>query len=237
MSQDNSLEFGLFGLVNRNLFLNYERRLTDYASANIGIGYLIPGRLPHVNGALNILTDAETEGYVAEALRDMKFSGVSITPELHYYFGKNGCKGLYLGGYARYADYFYTSQYISDVDYTNSSGQSKTKENVVFTLTGNFQTLGVGLSLGYKWRIADKFVVNWCVAAPGLIYGFAKANVVAPEFPPEESINDFVENELDVLPDILGKIDVSEVSKIEAQGKWNKIYPTCRFNLSLGYVF
>src|SRR3989339_1558729 len=235
-SQDNSVEFGLFGLINRNLNFNYERKLTDYASANMGFGYLLPGAPPHVNTVLDILTDADTEGYVEDALRNMKFSAVSFTPELRYYFEKSGCKGLYFGGYAKYANYCYTSQYTSDVNYSNSSGQSQTKKDVVFTLSGKFHTLGAGLSLGYKWIIEEKFVVDWCIAAPGLIYGFSKANVVAPEFPPEESITDFVKNELDVIPDFLGKINVSEVSKIEAQGVWKKIYPTCRFNLSIGYL-
>lgn len=236
-SQDNSVEFGFFGLINRNIYVSYERKLTDYASAGIGFGYIIPGKLPHVNAAIGILSNVETEGYFEDALKNLKFSAFSITPELHYYFGKSGCKGLYIGPYARYADYFYHSQYTADVDYTNSSGLSLTKNEVVFTLTGNYQTFGAGIVFGYKWLIQDKFIIDWCIAGPGLLYATAKANVVAPDFPPEEPIKDFVENELNVIPDLLGKIDVTEVSKIEAQGTWKKIYPNCRFNISVGYLF
>ena len=236
-SQDNSVEFGLFGLINRNMYFSYEKKLTEYASADIGFGYLLPGQLPHVNIAIGILQTAETEGFFEDALRNLKFSGVSFTPELHYYFAQDGCKGLYIGPYARYADYFYNSEYIADVDYTNNAGLSQTKKDVVFTLTGNYQTYGVGFVFGYKWLIADKYIIDWCIAGPGLLYASAKSNVVAPEFPPEEPIKDFVENELSVIPDFLGKIDVTEVSKIEAQGTWKKIYPNCRFNISIGYVF
>lgn len=236
-SQNYLAGMGLTGLVNRNLNLSLERKVKEFGSAEIDIGLLIPGRIPHINSVIGSLTDELTEGYVETAFENMKFSAFSITPEIHYFPKKVAMKGLYFGPYARFANYMFTSDFNADVDYTDEYGDSQVAEGVVFNLKGSVQKIGVGVLVGYQWIFSEKYFIDWYIAGPGLLYASAHSNVVSPNFPSEREIDEFVENELEVIPEIFGDIEVTAVSDIEARGVWKRILPTCRFNVTLGFAF
>lgn len=237
LAQNNAAGLGLFGLINRNINFTYEKKVFHEASIKLGFGVLIPGKLPHLNSVINVLSDDETEGYFKKALEEIRFSAYSFTPEIRLYPKKNTPNGFYIGPYARYARYIFKSSFNSDVDYTDEFGNSQTESEVVFDLKGRIQKIGVGISIGYQTIISEKFFVDFNLVGPGLMYVNAKSNVISPNFPSEESISEFVKNELDVIPDIFGDIDVEALSDIEAKGTWNRILPTYRCNISIGFVF
>ncbi|PKP22177.1 MAG: hypothetical protein CVU05_04975 [Bacteroidetes bacterium HGW-Bacteroidetes-21] len=235
-AQSNKVDLGLTGLINRNLNFSYERKLSDKFSVKSGLGYMLPGKLPWLDYSKEFLNDNETEGYLVVALNNLRISAISITPEIRFFPKGNALKGLYLGPYAKYADYMFNSSYTSDVDYTDN-GLPFTKKDVVFDLSGHIRKAGAGIVIGYQWIASETISFDLCLFGPGLVYAFATSTVDSPEFPSSRDIGEFTQEELSVIPNVLGTIEVEQTSRISAKGTWNQILPICRFNLSIGIAF
>ncbi|MFH2094917.1 MAG: DUF3575 domain-containing protein [Bacteroidota bacterium] len=235
-AQDNAVGIGLFGLMNRNLNLTFERKFSDKTSLKAGIGFMIPGKLPWLDISKNYMQDNETEGYLEIALDKLRISAISVTPEFRFYPGGSALKGFYLGPYLKYANYMFSSSYISDVDYVDN-GLDYTQEDVVFELKGNVQKMGGGIMVGYQWIISEAVSIDWCLSGPGVVSAFASSTVEAPNFPASRHIGDFTEEELSNIPEVFGKIDVEQKSQTVAEGTWSRILPIYRFNISIGIAF
>lgn len=236
LAQKSIVDLGIIGLINRNLNFSFEQKLYDKFSVKCGLGYMLPGKLPWLGISKSFMGDNETEGYLEIALDNLRISAINLTPEIRFFPKGKALKGLYMGPYAKYADYMFKSSYTSDVDYTDN-GSSYTKQDVVFELTGHLRKVGAGIVIGYQWIISEKFSVDLCLFGPGLVYAFASSTVDSPEFPSSRDIGEFTAEELSNIPDILGKIDVEQLSRTSAKGTWNRFLPVCRFNLSVGIVF
>ena len=78
----------------------YERQITDYISGQMGIGYL------------NYNFDKE-----------VKFTGLFLTPECRFYLKQNAIDGMYIGPYVRYQKFSLTNKETSgEATYTNFGG-------------------------------------------------------------------------------------------------------------------
>src|SRR5436853_7266005 len=91
----NTIKLNVLALLAVNISIQDEYTLNGNSGLCLGVSYL-PERKIITNG---VPADRETE------IKDLSFSGFSITPEYRYYFKGNGPKGLYLAGYFRYAQY------------------------------------------------------------------------------------------------------------------------------------
>lgn len=235
-AQNNKVDLGLTGLINRNLNFSYERKLSDKFSVKSGLGYMLPGKLPWLEQSKGLLGDNETEGYLMIALNNLRISAFSVTPEIRFFPKGNALKGFYIGPYAKYADYMFNSSYTADVDYSENS-ISYTKNDVVFDLSGHVRKAGGGIVMGFQWLASETVSFDLCLFGPGLVYAFATSTVDSPEFPSSRDIGEFTSEELSNIPEALGVIEVEQLSRVSAKGTWNSILPICRFNLSVGIAF
>jgi hypothetical protein len=229
-------DLGVFGLINRNVNVSLEYGLSDKFSVKGGLGYMLPGRLPWLDFSKDLLDDSETEGYLGIALDNLRISAISLSPEIRFFPGGQALKGLYLGAYGRMSNYMFSSSYTSDVDYTDG-GQNFTKENVVFDLSGHLTKIGGGLSIGYQFFLWETISVDMNFFGAGLVYAYASSTVDSPEFPSSRGIGEFTAEELSIIPDILGVVDVEQLSNTSARGTWGRILPVYRANLSIGIAF
>ncbi|WP_207433738.1 DUF3575 domain-containing protein [Sabulibacter ruber] len=79
-------------------------------------------------------------------VKDTRFDGIGVTPELRYFFSGNAPSGLYGAGYLRYQDF----------DLTREDTQA----------TGTLTSFGGGALLGYQLIVGKHFVVD-LFAGPG----------------------------------------------------------------------
>ncbi|OFY38107.1 MAG: hypothetical protein A2W91_18395 [Bacteroidetes bacterium GWF2_38_335] len=235
-AQSNKIDIGLFGLLNRNLSFSFEHTLSDYATFRMGASYMLTGELPWLDASKGLLDSSGTEGYLEIALNKLRISAYSFTPEFRFYPKGAAMTGLYIAPYLKYADYRFTSVYQSDVDYFDADSLF-TAEDVVFDLSGHIRKAGAGLAIGYQWLISDAVSLDFCFFGPGFVYAFASSTVDAPKFPASRDIGEFTQEELSEIPDILGLIDVEQVTPTQAKGTWNKLLPIYRFNISIGFAF
>jgi hypothetical protein len=82
-TEKNVIKINTLALIIGTGSVFYERKVSDLASAQLGVGYL---------------------NYKIE---DTKFSGLILTPECRFYIRKNAIDGFYISPYLRYNQYKY----------------------------------------------------------------------------------------------------------------------------------
>jgi hypothetical protein len=98
-TEKNVIKVNTLALIIGTGSIFYERKVTDLASAQLGVGYL---------------------NYKIE---DTKFSGLILTPECKFYIRKNAIDGFYISPYLRYNQYKYkASEATSEGSYTSVGG-------------------------------------------------------------------------------------------------------------------
>jgi hypothetical protein len=128
------------------------------------------------------------------AMKDMTFSGYSITPEGRYYLRKKAPNGIYLAPYVRISNYDLNQIKINYVSTVDTVEVEKTA-----IMEGTYKQQSFGILFGNQWRSGTHFVFDWWIA--GVAFGGVKLDMNAKgEFTDddqesiENTIKDFSEN-------------------------------------------
>ena len=155
----NVIKLNLLALGATNISGQYERALHKNFSIALQAGFIPSRGLPGVTPP--------------DDFKDIKLSGVNITPELRFYPGakveKQAPHGFYLNLYFRYAKYDASGHFdYSDSSYYPVGPVISRSTPVSLTYSG----VGLGLGIGYQWIIKNRISVDWWVV--GFHYGTAK---------------------------------------------------------------
>lgn len=210
----NILKLNLSSLPMRNIFLQDEYVLNEKSSVALGISFL-PSR-----SAFGDLSDEDDD------IREMKFSGWSITPEYRYHFSKNAPKGFYIAPYFRYSHYstnafsYYSTDDLGIMDTLNFEAIS-------------YSNTSVGLMVGAQWKLGSHVVLDWWIFGFG--FGSSTFNATAH--------GDFSFSDQDEFRSDIADIDLpfgdlkSSVNSTTATVEYTSPLSFRGFGLCLGYIF
>ena len=157
----NEIGFEVFGLVDGQFMLNYERTISDHWSLSLGVG------LKSENGLVKL------SGLDSPSIEtgDLTYSGFKVITEGKYYLNENvngTLTGFYFGGYIKYSNFSsdLTGTYTNDLD-----------EEFIMDFDADINVISVGFMVGYKLPIGKRFAFDFLIAGPGAgFYNFKLAN-------------------------------------------------------------
>jgi hypothetical protein len=131
--------------------LHYERQILPRMSASIGVGNKFSSGLLKISGMDGDRIKSD----------DISFSGIRLMPEFRWYVNKadKGLTGLYVGVYYKYQ---INNSSIS-TDYTPSTG-----DDAKINLDISIQTHAIGLEMGYKLFVLNRFFADFIIGGIGL---------------------------------------------------------------------
>lgn len=196
--------------------LKYERLLGEHTSISLGLAY------KGDNGLIK-LSGLDTEQIKTN---EITYSGIEIIPEFRYYLNNNGhagMNGFYFGAYLKY------SNYQSDLDGTYINDDLESFE---IEFDADIKVTSIGLMVGYKLPISERFSIDFLIAGPGS--GSYKFSFVNKKDLPDEFYEDFntaLENYS--LFDLLD--GDFRFKSTDRNSKFNLL--SFRYGISLGYSF
>ncbi|MEC3908643.1 DUF3575 domain-containing protein [Tamlana sp. 2201CG12-4] len=203
-------------LANGTSLLRYERFLAKHMTLALSVGYKSEKGLIRFRG-LN-------SGSIKT--NDFTYSGLKLIPEFRYYLKKtmiNKMDGFYLGAYVKYSDF------KSDLDGTFIN-ENKTDYDVEYD--AKFNITSIGLMVGYKLRIANRFTIDFLIAGPGggrYNFKLTQKKSLPPEF--YEDLNEALSN-YSIFDFIDGDFEFKEVNL-----KSNFSAISFRYGITVGYSF
>lgn len=212
----NEIDLVVSDLLDGALQLKYERALGKHFSVNLGLGY--KGEDGIINWSGLNTEKIQTNG--------ISYSGFKIIPEVRYYLRNNDysvMKGFYIGAYLKY------SNYKSDL---NGRYITEALEAFEIEFEADIDVTSIGLMVGYKLPITEKFSVDFLIAGPGTgFYNFSVEN--KKDLPDKfyEDLNDAL-NEYHIFDVLDGDFRFSA-----AHRKSNFNLLTLRYGISVGYSF
>ncbi len=212
----NEIDLVLSDLMDGAIQLRYERWVSEHFTVSLGLGYKGEEGLVSLSGL-------DTEKIKTN---EITYSGFKIIPEVRYYLNNNdhdAMKGFYLGAYLKYSDY----QTDLDGRYINEALESF---NIQFD--ADIKVTSIGLMVGYKLPISEKFSIDFLIAGPGSgSYKFSFVN--KQDLPDEfyEDLNEALEN-YQIFDMLDGDFRFSAASR-----KSNFNILSLRYGISLGYSF
>lgn len=145
----NMTKINLSAFVAKGLGIQYERQVGRRIT--VGLGY---NNIPKSNIAFKSLIEKQIDDPDVK-LGDFKLGTSIFTPDVRYYFGKQGAfHGFYLAPYARFSRY----NIEGPVAYTTSTGARK---DLVFT--GSLNATTGGLMLGSSFNLHKKLYLDWWI--------------------------------------------------------------------------
>ncbi len=156
----NELKLNLFSLALKTVSVQYERDLRPHLTAALGVRYSPPSSLPF-RDELSVSGGAgSSDDVILEGLTNTRLRNFAITPEVRYYFRRDGePRGLYGALFGRYASNGITSSFR-----TESTSSSTGYRDVV--VDGSFNAGSIGLMLGAKFRLSNTVMLDWWIAGP-----------------------------------------------------------------------
>lgn len=216
MGYKNKAGFLITDLINGTFAVNYERSLGDHITLGLFAGYKTEDGLISLSG---LDTDLLTTG-------DITYSGTKFVPEFRYYLQKKGTRmntGFYFGSYLKFVNY------TSDITgvFTNSEGAS-----FDIAYDGKISINSIGLMVGYKLDITDRFSVDFLIMGPGASdYSFKLENRIPPPDGFYDALNEALEN-----------YSIFDLLNADFEFRDNKLdesifLPEFRYGITLGYSF
>ncbi|NER08915.1 Protein of unknown function [Muriicola jejuensis] len=213
---NNEVGIILSDMINGSLSFNYERALGKHISVGLIAGYKTEQGLIALSG---LDTDFVKTG-------DISYSGTRFIPEFRYYLTEKGqgmLSGFYFGAYLKFINF------TSDIDgiFISSEG-----ENFDFLYKGNINVASLGLMVGYKLKISDRFNIDFLIAGPGASnYKFRLRNIIPP---PDEFY--------DALNEALKEYSLFDLLNADLEFRDNKLnekilLPEFRYGIKLSYAF
>jgi len=135
--------------------LQYERVTGPNQSFAIGFGISPNVKLPFAGVAENAAGDDEQ---AVEAVKSIRFTKFTVTPEYRFYISKKGApKGFYLATFARY-----THMSMENIfPYTSEAGVDHK-----IHVEGKFNGYGAGAMIGIQWLLGKNFTLDWWIVGP-----------------------------------------------------------------------
>ena len=135
----------------------------------------------------------------------------------------NTMDGFFIGAYGKH------SSFKSDLDglYTNDNDEEFDVE-----FDAKIRVTSIGVMIGYKYRISDKFVIDFLIAGPGV--GFHSYSLTKQQSLPDEFYDDLNEalQNYSLFDLIEGNFEFKENDV-----KTNFSALSFRYGISLGYSF
>ncbi|MBB3698880.1 DUF3575 domain-containing protein [Flammeovirga yaeyamensis] len=205
-----------------NFVLGYERRLSDFESVSLNVGFLTFPKLAQLAIADSLIA------------RDHQNTGFSVAADYRRYFKKRNRgfapDGLYWGPYIAYYRYNFKNR----LNFIDSLGNQVTGSYAEFQ--GSANIINVGVELGYQFVIKKRIAVDLIMVGPG--YGFyggklkLDSNVeISDEDEILSEIRDRLVNKFPVLDGLL------EGQEVETSGDYGTWTGGLRFVIQVGYVF
>jgi len=203
-------------LINGAFQFEYERMIGEHISLGLGIGYKGSEGLIKLSG---LDTDKITTG-------DITYSGFKFIPAVKYYLKKTtqySMDGFYIGSYLKY------SNYKSDLDGTYIDDIGDTFD---IEFDAKFSVVSLGVMVGYKLPINDRFSVNFLIAGPGA--GFHNYELTQKKDLPDDFFDD-----LNAALDQYSIFDLmnGDFKFSPSDGKTNFVIPSFRYGITVGYSF
>lgn len=212
----NIIKLNLTSIGFGNFYLQDEYTLNGSSSVALGLSYLPSRSLP------TTITTDDSSGN----LKNISFSGFSITPEYRWYVKKHAPKGFYLAPYLRYSKYT-TSTY--SFSYDRDNGQKD-----VASMEGSLSGIGVGLMIGTQWKFGDHVTLDWWIIGAGFssskVELTGKGNFDAAQ---QQDLRD----EFSTTDVPVGTLTTT-VTSSEVNVEYKTGLPSLRgFGLAIGYIF
>ncbi len=190
----------LSALLFQNYRIQYERGIGEKSSLSLALGFKAPSSILKING------------FDSPRLKtnDFDFTGYSIIGEYRWYLinTKKKRTGLYLGMYYKFTN---TGQNV--IGTYNSINTGKTYP---IDMDVNVITNSLGVLLGYKFMLGDRFNLDFLIAGPG--YSYFKLKVYERKPMP-------IQFYVDLASAMIEDIDVDAVSDFIEDIEIDKILP------------
>lgn len=214
----NKNEIGLVfsELIDAGLHLRYERKVGE--NITLGFGAAIKGK----EGLIS-LSGIDTEQIKTG---DITYSGFKVIPEIRYYVKKTqqfDLDGFYFGAYLKYTLY-----------HSNLFGMYIDKNNQEYRIDSDarLQILTMGLGIGYKLALNERWSFDFMIAGPGA--GSHKYKINNNVDLPEQFYEDVTEAlEEYSLFDFINSDFKFDIEKAKTQF----IFPAFRYGFAVGYTF
>jgi hypothetical protein len=168
----NVVKLNVPSLLFKTVALQYERKLTKRFSLALGLMYRPKSSFFLYKFMADSASSFGLGPETAQMLRTARYSSLSFTPELRYYFKKRAPKGLYLAPFLRLRREVNSFAFNYDETNVNPSvrrtGLVDIREN----------TFGGGLLFGYHLVSKKKFAIDFWFAGPWV--GTVGTKITAP---------------------------------------------------------
>jgi len=216
----NLIKVNLAAFALRNISVQYERAIGAKITAAAGINWMPKGSFPLLNNFESVIDNDFTFQYA----KKLKVSGVVITPEVRYYFGKSAFRGFYIAPFVRYENF--QGSLPIEIELQDDSKTS-------LPISGNLRSFSAGFSVGAQWRLTENLYLDWMIMGPH--YGSSKGSFSGKKDLSEYEIGEY-KGELNNLDIPMLKMSYkvnNQGATLRFKGPWAGI----RAGFSLGYRF
>jgi hypothetical protein len=188
LSQDlkgkNMAKVNLSSFALKGFNLQYERRLTDRVTVELGYANIPTSKLPYSSFIQKQINDPGVN------VADFRLGASVITPGFRFYVGSKGAfHGFYLAPYARFGRYSISGP----VNYTAATEGTRT---AIFD--GKLHTTTGGLMIGSSFQLASQLYLDWWIIGASIGGGNGDLRATTPLTPDEQASLQRVLNDLDV---------------------------------------
>lgn len=165
-------KINITSLAFRNISLQYEYNVVKKLNVALGLRFMPKGGIPFLGILQSFIRGEEQEDDMSLILQGTQVSGLAITPEVRWYFGKRAGKGFYIAPFFRY-----------EQTNINSYFNFETEIEGVFekiNLLGNFHNTGMGLLLGAQFNLSERINLDWWILGP--YYNATRLNIRGSDF-------------------------------------------------------
>jgi len=216
----NILKINLAAFALKNISIQYERAIGSKTTVAFNVNLLPKGSLPLLPQFEQIIDHDFTYQYA----KKFQVSGVIITPEIRYYFGKSAFQGFYIAPFVRYENFNGNLPLEIELD---------SESTTMLPITGNLKSYSAGFSIGAQWKLTKQIYLDWMIMGPH--YGFSNGSFAGKKDLSAYEIDEY-KGELNNLDIPMLKITYevnNQGATLRLKGPWAGI----RAGLSLGYRF
>ncbi|MEN8156484.1 MAG: DUF3575 domain-containing protein [Bacteroidota bacterium] len=199
----------------KNLSFYYEHRLNEHWSMQLGTGYKLGGKIPKLIGLGDFVIASDTRGV----------KGFSLTPEVRYHFGNytwGDLSGLYAGMYGR------TTRLFGELEFKYWDGT----QYIDIGGAGDMREFGLGIQIGYKVFIKERWVVDLMFMGPRSSFQRLKLELDS-QF--ASDIIPLIEEEINKRLEWWGMDPISIPDNVSAEVDFR--FNNFRYAIGVGYLF
>jgi hypothetical protein len=169
----NQVKLNLSAFVLKGINLQYERQLGPRITAALGYGMIPTTGIPFKSYITKQVNNSDV------SVGNFTFSSSVITPEVRYYFGKDGAfHGFYIAPYMRIGSF----KIDGPIEYT---GSNKDRKTAVFN--GIMHSIAAGLMMGSSFELSKKIYLDWWIVGASIGGSNGSVNAVTQLAPDEQA--------------------------------------------------